>query len=186
MVPKRNLTWGSGKVLEKTGPLSYVLKSSRRSLRVDGAACAQARIEKTLPGTGIEEPAVKGEKGEGVSQMEVMLLKETEDTCAACARPGRSDPGLLAGRTDSGDGEQGHNRLHPAPPAPDCRVLPPGRWGPRRGPAWTGVALGPGCWLSLLRKSGRISAGAAPPELLVNHPGVCLEEASRSFCTGGT
>lgn len=46
-------------------------------MRVDGAACAQARIKNTLAGTGSEELTVKGEKGEYVSQMEVMLLKET-------------------------------------------------------------------------------------------------------------
>ena len=39
--------------------MSYVLKNSRRSLRVDGAACAQARIKNTLAGTGSEELTVK-------------------------------------------------------------------------------------------------------------------------------
>ena len=135
-------------------------------MRVDGAACAQARIKKTLAGTGSEELTVKGEKGECVSQMEVMLLKETvvsqEPPVLCVLGQGVQTLACWPGG-DAGDGEQGHNRLPPALPAPDCRVSPPGWWGHRHGPAWTGVALGPSCRSSLFRKFGRISAWAAPP-----------------------
>lgn len=155
MIPKRKSHLG---IREGSGEdRTFELRLKEQQAFIVGrwcSLCAQARIKKTLAGTGSEELTVKGEKGECVSQMEVMLLKEAAEPHVLCVL----GQGLLARKSDAGDGEQGHNKLPRALPAPDCRVLPPGWWGHHRGPAWMGVALGPSCWLSLFRKFGRISA----------------------------